>query len=84
MDAITISEAAELTGFPAKTIRNWCQSGRLPSRLVNDRLRLINRADLGGLTRPLHISQIRKAEAENRRKTEKISKKKTLKNKAKT
>lgn len=84
MDAITITEAAAITGFPAKTIRNWCQSGRLRSRKVGERLRLIDPADLEGLDRPPHISQIRKEAAQKRKKSEKTSARKPRKTKEKT
>ena len=49
---ITLAEAAERLGIPVRTIRTWCLSGRLPSRAVTPRLRLVREADLVGLTRP--------------------------------
>jgi diguanylate cyclase (GGDEF)-like protein/PAS domain S-box-containing protein/excisionase family DNA binding protein len=44
---LTIAQAAEVAGVHRNTIRTWCQSGRLPSVLVNRRGdRRLQRADL--------------------------------------
>ena len=52
MEQITLAEAARRTGIPARTLRTWCMSGRLPSVAVTSRLRLVRLADLAGLKRP--------------------------------
>jgi excisionase family DNA binding protein len=46
---LTISEAARITGWPAKTLRRWANDGNLPVRKTPGGTRMFRREDLNAL-----------------------------------